>query len=185
MDAAIDVFGEKGFDRANVEDIAQAAGIGKGTVYLYFKSKEEIFSAIVAGRTLLPRATSLMAATDISLEASLTKLAESYLKFMSENLPFVQLVFSDSRRFPAHAKRVYTETIFKGNKMLADFLVTQTKAGKVRKLNDPLITARAFIGMLLIYTLTQEMLGGKQLTPIKREAWVKEVVRLFLDGIRP
>jgi hypothetical protein len=39
--------------------------------------------------------------------------------------------------------------------------------------------------MLMIYIMTQEMLGGKHFTSIKQEAWVREVVRLFLDGVHP
>jgi AcrR family transcriptional regulator len=184
LDAAIEVFDEKGFDRANVEAIARAAGIGKGTVYLYFKSKEDIFAAIVAERTLLPKMTQLMAVADVSLEAGLTQIAENYLQFVSECQSVVRLVLTDSQRFPAHAEQVYTGVILKGNKLLANFLTEQAKAGKIRKLDDPLITARAFIGMLMTYTLTQEMLGGKRFTPIKPKTWVKEVVRLFLDGVR-
>lgn len=47
LKAAIEVFREKGFARANVEEISRAAGIAKGTVYLYFKSKTEILEYIL------------------------------------------------------------------------------------------------------------------------------------------
>ncbi len=46
--AAIKLFGRKGFDATRAEDIAVTAKIAKGTIYLYFKSKEEIYSAAVA-----------------------------------------------------------------------------------------------------------------------------------------
>ncbi|MDP6456522.1 MAG: TetR/AcrR family transcriptional regulator [Candidatus Marinimicrobia bacterium] len=44
--AAIEVFARKGLERGKIADVAKEAGIGKGTVYEYFRSKEEIFSAI-------------------------------------------------------------------------------------------------------------------------------------------
>ena len=47
IEAALDVFAERGFSGARLEDIAQRAGVTKGTVYLYFKSKEELFEAAV------------------------------------------------------------------------------------------------------------------------------------------
>jgi AcrR family transcriptional regulator len=47
LDAALAVFAEKGFSSARMEDIARHAGITKGTPYLYFKSKEEIFKSLV------------------------------------------------------------------------------------------------------------------------------------------
>jgi TetR/AcrR family transcriptional regulator len=47
IEAALDVFAERGFSGARLEDIAQRAGVTKGTVYLYFASKEELFEAAV------------------------------------------------------------------------------------------------------------------------------------------
>jgi TetR/AcrR family transcriptional regulator len=47
IEAALDVFAERGFSGARLEDIAQRAGVTKGTVYLYFTSKEELFEAAV------------------------------------------------------------------------------------------------------------------------------------------
>ena len=49
LDAAYAVFAEKGFAAARMEDIAGRAGVTKGTVYLYFDSKEAVFKALVAG----------------------------------------------------------------------------------------------------------------------------------------
>ena len=46
IDAAISVFARKGLEKGKISDIAKEAGIGKGTIYEYFRSKEEIFSAI-------------------------------------------------------------------------------------------------------------------------------------------
>lgn len=45
--ASIDIFGEKGFDRTRMEDVAKAAGVGKGTIYEYFKTKDELMEGAV------------------------------------------------------------------------------------------------------------------------------------------
>ncbi len=47
IDAALDVFSEHGFNAAKLDDIAHRAGVSKGTIYLYFASKEELFKAVV------------------------------------------------------------------------------------------------------------------------------------------
>jgi len=185
LDAAIKVFGEKGFEGASVADIAEAAKIGKGTVYLYFKSKEEIFSAILSERSLLSWFVDQVMTEDVSLEGMLTDIARHFLQSMPDYLPVIRLVLSDGHRSPAHAEQLYRDVILKGNKMLAAFLAAQAEAGRIRQLDNPFLTARAFMGMLMIYVLTQEMLGGKHFTSIKQETWVREAVRLFLDGIHP
>src|SRR5258708_21206602 len=51
--AALDVFVERGFARARLEEVARRAGVTKGTIYLYFKSKEALFKAVVRG-TIVP-----------------------------------------------------------------------------------------------------------------------------------
>jgi hypothetical protein len=104
---------------------------------------------------------------------------------MPDYLPVIHLVLSDGQRSPAYAEQLYQNVILKGNRLLAAYLTAQAKAGRIRPLDNPFLTARAFLGMLMIYIMTQEMLGGKHFTSIKQEAWVREVVRLFLDGVRP
>ncbi|MGH8682005.1 MAG: TetR/AcrR family transcriptional regulator, partial [Burkholderiales bacterium] len=47
LDAALDLFVEKGFAATRLEDVAQRAGVSKGTVYLYFDSKEDLFKAVI------------------------------------------------------------------------------------------------------------------------------------------
>ncbi|TCW39392.1 TetR family transcriptional regulator [Laceyella sacchari] len=45
--AAVEVFAESGFDQAKMDDIAQMAGVAKGTIYYHFKSKEELFAGLI------------------------------------------------------------------------------------------------------------------------------------------
>src|SRR5579885_1096625 len=47
ISAAFDVFGERGLANARLEDIAKRAGVSKGTIYLYFPNKEELFREMV------------------------------------------------------------------------------------------------------------------------------------------
>lgn len=191
LDAAIEIFSEKGLDGANVEDIAQAAGIGKGTIYLYFKSKGEIFDAIIAEHSALPLIANLMEATkaptesaSFPLQSLLEQMGNNFLSTTDKYYPLFRLLLTDAHRFPVQAEHVYNNLILKANQMFAEFLSAQVKAGEIKTLDSPLITARCFIGMLIIYVLSQEMLGGKKFTPIKRSEWVKEAVRLFMEGVR-
>ncbi len=191
LDAAIEVFGNKGLDVATVDEIAQAAGISKGTIYLYFKSKNEIFDTILAERSYIPLLIDTMDYTKISMESAefslqafLEELGLKFLNAMDKYQPLFRLILADAHRYPVQAEHIYNNLILKANKMLADFLVAQSKAGRIRKLDSPLVTARCLIGMLIIYVMSQELLGGKKFLPIEHKTWVKESVRIFLEGVQ-
>jgi hypothetical protein len=70
--------------------------------------------------------------------------------------------------------------VLKGNLVLADLLDKQSKAGNIRSLENPILTAKAVMEMLMFHILTQQLLGSKEITPIKREDWINEVLRIFL-----
>src|SRR5262245_25941565 len=65
LDAALACFKERGFAATRLEDVAAKAGVTKGTIYLYYPSKEELFKAVVRG-ALVPNIERLEAAMDES-----------------------------------------------------------------------------------------------------------------------
>jgi len=182
LDAAIQVFERKGFAGATVEDIASAVGISKGTIYLYFKNKEQIFTTILTERSFIP-VPSELDRDDQPLDVILRKIAGNFLGYMETYLPIIKIGLAEASRFPKEARQVYQESVLKGNLVLADLLEKQSRAGAIRSLEDPFLTASAFIGMLMFHILTQELLDGKEIKPIEREEWINEVVRIFLEGL--
>ncbi len=165
-------------------DIAAATGISKGTIYLYFKSKEDIFTAILTERSFIPYLTGLIE-DDQPVEDTFLHIAEMYFDYMSHNLALFRVVISDAFHFPELARQVYTTIILKANQVLADYLAQLSAAGRIRPLADPFLTARFLMGMLMTYTLSQEILGGKEVTPISRQDWIDEMVRIFIESIGP
>ncbi len=182
LDAAIQVFESKGYAAANVSEIASIAGIAKGTIYLYFESKEQIFSVILNERSFVPILTDLIV-DDQPLEDTLRSIVENFLSYMETHLPLIRMVMTDGLRFPNCARQVYQESILKGNLILADFLDKQSKSGNIRTLENPFLTAKAFIGMMMFHVLTQEILGGKNIKPISQKDWIDEVVHIIQNSI--
>lgn len=192
MDAATRAFGERGLDGASVDYIARTAGIAKGTVYLYFRSKDEIFDAILAERwpgpfldNVMPRLLGSEYFANAPLGEVLERIGNGFLSAVEENMLILRLAVAQAYRFPGRAEHVFESTFLKANRMLADFLAGRAATGEIRPVESPLIVARCFQGMLMTYVLSQELLGGKRFAPIRREDWVREAVRLFLEGVRP
>ncbi len=86
IDAAEEVINEKGFDAATVDEIAERAELGKGTLYLYFKSKASIYLAISErGSKILNSEMAKILTLDLTGLEMLRKLGEKYLKFIQTN----------------------------------------------------------------------------------------------------
>jgi AcrR family transcriptional regulator len=108
VDAALEVFAEKGFAAAKLDDIARKAGISKATLYLYFDTKEEIFRAVAqsAVASLLEALESQSEGTD----APFAELAPKLLLHAAEMMKggrvpaIARIVIGESRTFPDLAR---------------------------------------------------------------------------------
>ncbi len=186
LDAALDVFAEKGFHEARMDEIAEHAGITKGTIYLYFESKEELFLAMA--RTgfaewvnLLPQITF---EPGQDLEGLGRDLGRTFLETL-ENPRLVKLipvVLGELNHLPA-LKQIYHEEIMpKANFHLAELLEFGMEHGVIKRL-DPVAAARCLFGMYLGFILTQEVLGAKEITPMSRETIADTITTVYFRGI--
>jgi AcrR family transcriptional regulator len=183
LDAAIDVFGSKGFAGSTVEEVARAAQMTKGTVYLYFASKEEILASILAERSDLPHLGEITLDPNAPIRDTLVQFARRFLALEIEHLPVFRLSLSEAYRVPSYGERLYIGTLSGWHGLLARYLETQVAAGRIGALPDATLTARAFTAMMIGYILAQHILGGERINPIDPETWIASQVSIFLDGI--
>ena len=80
-EAALAAFAEKGYAATRVDDVAKRAGVSKGLLYLYFKTKEELFKAVVRS-FVVPRIDALVAIMDSSEMSSEEFLRGPFLEFV-------------------------------------------------------------------------------------------------------
>src|SRR5438034_5802813 len=110
IDGARAVFLAQGFDGASMGEIARRAGVSKGTLYVYFDSKEALFEAIFEEESRL-QAEQVFAldSSDHDVEAVLTRLGCAYVRFLCRpgGLSPLRTVISISERMPAIGKRFY------------------------------------------------------------------------------
>jgi AcrR family transcriptional regulator len=115
IEAALSVFAENGFGAARLDDVAARAGVAKGTLYLYFEDKEQLFEAVIrnAVSPLIERLEALATAPAIPLEAALEALAAMFEKEVlgTSRKLVVRLVISEGPRFPRIAKFYYRNVV--------------------------------------------------------------------------
>ena len=96
LQAACRIFARLGYSATNVEDIAKEAGMAKGTVYLYFKSKEEIFAAVLARdvESLTDRTIEGMSAVETFADR-LTVFLNLRVAYLQHNQDFLRVYFEE------------------------------------------------------------------------------------------
>jgi AcrR family transcriptional regulator len=122
LDAALAVFAERGFDAARLDDVAQRAGVAKGTLYLYFRDKEALFEELVrsAVAPLLENVSRAAAAPDVPatvvLEAFFSLFEKEVLGTKRKLL--LRLIIAEGPRFPAIAEFYHREVVTRGLQLM-------------------------------------------------------------------
>ena len=120
--AALDIFSENGFAAARLEDVAQKAGVAKGTLYLYFPDKEALFEALLQGlvNPVLQRIQTLSADRTLPpsavLGSILTLFQTEIIGTSRERL--LRLIIAEGPRFPKIAEFYHREVISKGREII-------------------------------------------------------------------
>jgi AcrR family transcriptional regulator len=132
MDGARQVFLRQGFDAASMGEIARRAGVSKGTLYVYFDSKEALFEAIFEeeSRSQAEQVFALDSG-DHDVETVLTRLGCAYVRFVCRpaGLSPLRTVISISERMPAIGKQFYEAGPATGVARLCRYLEEQVAAG--------------------------------------------------------
>jgi AcrR family transcriptional regulator len=147
VDGARAVFLAQGFDAASMNDIARAAGVSKGTLYVYFKDKEQLFEAIVQAECSSQAEGAFdFDADDHDVGAALTRCGIGFANFVcrAEKASALRTVIAIADRMPQLGKSFYESGPAIGAAKLAAYLRSQVDAG-VLSIEDPDIAAAQFI----------------------------------------
>jgi len=131
LEGASHVFLIQGFDGASMGAIAQQAGVSKGTLYVYFKSKEELFAAIVEDQRLQHAQQLFVFDPDEEIAAALTRVGKEFIDFLCRPgiLSSVRLVTAIAHRMPAMGNNFYCTGPAMGVARLKGYLESQVAAG--------------------------------------------------------
>lgn len=136
MNAALKEFSINGFAGTRLEDVARRAGICKGTIYLYFKSKEDLFEEVVRDR-ILPYLEQLEVIGE-NVEGSASDILRQQLKIIYKELVstdtrFIpKLMIGEGNRFPQLAEFYFREVISRMHKLLRSVIERGVANGEFR-----------------------------------------------------
>jgi TetR/AcrR family transcriptional regulator len=139
LDAALDLFVEKGFSAARVDDVAARAGVSKGTLFLYFQSKEDLFKAVVRENivnqfpTWQEEFVVFQGSSADMLRYALLSWWERIGKTRASGI--TKLVMSEAQNFPEIALFYQEEVIKPGHAMIRRILERGVNSGEFRQLD--------------------------------------------------
>ena len=139
LDAALDLFVEKGFSATRVDEVAACAGVSKGTLFLYFQSKEDLFKAVVRENiankfpTWQEEFITFEGTSADMLRYALTSWWERIGKTRASGI--TKLVMSEAQNFPEIAAFYQEEVIQPGNAMIRRILERGVQSGEFREMD--------------------------------------------------
>jgi len=184
--AALEVFAEKGFAAAKLDEIARRAGVSKGTLYLYFADKEELFRAVVRSAVVpnLEVMTSAISSIELPFAAVITMLLTRFAE-NAKRLPIgpvAKMVIGESRNFPELARVWHDEVASKAIGAVAVLIERAQQRGEVRA-GDPRLFAFSLMGPMIIGILWMTTLVPAGGQPIDLEALARQHSEALLQGL--
>ncbi len=180
-DAAIELFMENGYHGTSMRQIAEHAGLALGGIYNHFKSKDEIFEAIIVDKHPYKRILPfILEAEGDTMEEFLSNAARVVIKELTSQPYYVKLMLIEIVEFNGtHGAALIKEI---APKVLPVF-EKLVKIKKNLRVTHPAILMRSFIGMVLSYILTDMIIKGSVLNKFMPKDTLDAYVDIFMYGV--
>ena len=184
--AALDVFAEKGFAAARLDEIAQRAGVSKGTLYLYFKDKADLFRAVVRD-TVAPNidlVRTMIEGADLPFPDVIRMFLPRFAALTSQARvgAVAKMVIGESRNFPELAKVWHDEVVSKALGLIGGLIERGQARGEVRA-GDPRLLTFTLMGPMVMGLLWRETLQPAGGAPLDLEALAAQHAEIVLAGL--
>lgn len=184
--AASEVFAEKGFAAAKLDEVAKRAGVSKGALYLYFDTKEDLFRAVVR-EAISPNVEGMRAMAQ-GYDGPFAELAPLLLERLvsvanNSTLPAVaRMVIAESRTFPDLARTWHDSVASQAIGVVAELIARAQARGEIRP-GRPRFYAFSLIGPMLMGFLWRETFQPIGAEPIDLAALARQHVETVLNGM--
>ena len=184
--AALDLFVERGFAATRLEDVAALAGVSKGTLYLYFTNKEELFKAVVR-ENVVPAIGEAESVIDGYQGHSVDLFRDIMLGWWqrigdTKLAGITKLIMAESGNFPEVARFYQDEVMSRAERMIVRMLERGIARGEFRRVDTAQAThiVMAPLLMLMMWKHSFHASGPDSITP---DSYLKCVIDVLLNGL--
>ena len=185
--AALEVFGECGLANARLQDIAERAGVSKGTIYLYFPNKEELFREMIRKTAVAAIERAERANVPGTPQNQLLAFMRGYWAFVRSPvfITIYRLVLGELHQFPDLAKFYANEVVARGQKLISLIIRRGIDAGDFREV-DPMVAARMLVAIIVMNGIWRDEHTGVPLLAHESDEEVfNELAQFYLHSIAP
>lgn len=186
--AAMEIFAERGFAAARLDDIAARAGVSKGALYLYFATKEDIFRAVIE-QGVAPNLDRIQAAL-AEHHAAFPDLLRAFAAIVADiatHSPvggIIKMVIGESRNFPELARTWRERLVEPALGAMSGAIAAAQARGELRP-GDPRAYAISLVSPMLLGVIWRETFVPVGAEPLDIPALAQQHVELWLRGMRP
>ncbi len=189
IDAALALFAEKGFAATRSEEVAARAGVAKGTLYLYYPSKEELLKAVISQRlsSQIAAAAEECERFDGPSAVLLTEVLTNWWisVFDSPTSAVFKLVITEVRNFPEIADFYRREVVEPGQQLIGKILERGIHRGEFRRVDVPAAVLSLIFPMIMLCLHKHSLAACAQAVPmIDPHTFIRQHVELVLHGLR-
>jgi len=186
VSAALEVFADRGFAATKLEDIARRAGVTKGTIYLYFHSKEALFKALIR-QTIVPviaQGEAVAQSFTGSARELFERLVREYWRLVGETslVGIPKLMMAEAINFPELARFYYDEVVTRGHRLMAGVIERGVKAGEFRPVNV-MLAAKLAMSPLMHAVIARKAFSACMPEGFDVDSYLNTHIDLYLHGI--
>ena len=187
--AAIDLFVERGFAATRLEDVARRAGVSKGTLYLYFENKEELFKAVVR-TSIVPvigEAESSVAEFDGHSADLLRSVVTNWSRQIGQSKAsgLGKLMLAEAVNFPELATFYREEVMSRTVQMISSIVERGVSRGEFRNVDIPQMTQVLIAPMMMLNVWRHSAVAPCDCSELQPQAFLENLLDLTLHGLLP
>lgn len=184
--AALDLFVDRGFAATRLDDIAERAGVSKGTLYLYFKSKEDLFKSVILEGIVpaIAKGEALVPQFEHDPKQLLIEIMLGWWRLIGATplggVP--KLMMAEARNFPEICQFYFDEVITRGRRLLLGALELGMKQGVFRRI-DPEIHLHLLMSPLVMMAAWRHSFSPCEPREVDPERYLSAYIDLVLNGL--
>ncbi len=184
IEVARDLFAIRGFEGTTTRALADQAGVNEALIFRHFPTKEELYWAVLQHMIDL-RATKDRLRERLSAGTSDRETFRLVAKdILNRDIQLTRLLFYSVLEKHELSERFFKTHVVAYHEILSEYIRTGMAEGRFRH-TDPLLAARAFIGMFSYHFQIQELFAGKEHQQFDNEEVITQLVDMWLLGMQP